>query len=488
MTQLGEGVSLPEVDKPEEKEEEVKSVKIRYSVFFDGTLNNKTNINSRLLSVDESKLTAEEKKTAKDLKATLSTQEQNRARGTYKKNIGVDSFENGYTNIVKLERHIKTQPYGGNDICLASYIEGPGTRDEKKDDTPGYALGISIPFLTHSGIKRKVKNGVSDVVAKINKNHNIKDEIIEQLTLDVFGFSRGAAGARYFIYKALLDGASVKKQLTDNGYKVKKVEFKFVGLFDTVSSHGFSFSNDTPALKLDSVAFAKQVVHLAAADEHREKFSLTDIRSAKGNKGIQVYLPGVHSDIGGSYRDNKPDGIEDGEKKLNVFWDIGSNSKDNALKEKERLIKSGWYTDNEIEVVESRHTRQGGGSHHRRIHEANIYAGRAKVSNQYSRIPLQIMADFAAENDIEFKPKLKADEKISSKLSEVEQTLRNYLKTHKNCENKKEFTSKPDDWLDNKRTWLNDLRHDYFHFSAHYSIGLAPRIENGVRVRQVLKG
>ena len=489
MTQLGEGVSPPEIDKPEEKEEEVKSVKIRYSVFFDGTLNNKTNINSRLLTVDESELTAEEKKTAKHLKSSMSPEEQKRASGSYKENIGVDSYENGYTNIVKLERYIKTQPYGENDICLASYIEGPGTRDEEDDDMPGYALGISIPFLTHSGIKRKVKNGVSDVVAKMNKNHKAKDETIELLTLDVFGFSRGAAGARYFIYKALLDGASVKQQLIDSGYKVKKVEFKFVGLFDTVSSHGFSFSNDTPALKLDSVAFAKQVVHLAAADEHREKFSLTSILSAKGNKGIQVYLPGVHSDIGGSYRDNKPDGIEDGEKKLNVFWDMGSDSEDNALKEKDRLIKSGWYTENEIEVVLSRHKRRGGASHHHRsIQEANLYAGRAKVSNQYSRIPLQIMADLATENEIEFKPKLKADEKISSSLSEVEQTLRNYLNTHKNCENKKEFTSNPDDWLDNKRPWLNDLRHDYFHFSAHHSLGLAPRIENGVRVRQVFKG
>ncbi len=89
MTQLGEGVSPPEIDKPEEKEEEVKSVKIRYSVFFDGTLNNKTNINSRLLTVDESELTAEEKKTAKHLKSTMSPEDQNVQEVVTKKTLAL---------------------------------------------------------------------------------------------------------------------------------------------------------------------------------------------------------------------------------------------------------------------------------------------------------------------------------------------------------------------------------------------------------------
>ncbi len=56
------------------------------------------------------------------------------------------------------------------------------------------------------------------------------------------------------------------------------------------------------ALKLNAIQHAKDVVHLTAADEHRKKFSLTDIRSA-GGKGREICLPGVHADIGGSYRD-----------------------------------------------------------------------------------------------------------------------------------------------------------------------------------------
>jgi len=483
-----EPVSPPDIPAPEKKPEEVKSVKIRYSVFFDGTLNNRTNINSRLVSAKEEDLTEEEKKTAKVLKdEIMSPEELRRAQGVYKENIGVSSYENGYTNIVKLERHLKTDPYGDNKHCLATYIDGPGSNDEDDDDLPGFAFGISFPFWGDSGVKKKVKTGLKDVVSQICQKHTNKKEVIDELVLDVFGFSRGAAGARFFIHKSFIAGSSVKNQLTKKGYQVDKVTFKFVGLFDTVSSHGFSFSNDTAELKLNAVSQADHVVHLAAADEHRENFSLTDIVSAKGKKGIQVYFPGVHSDIGGSYRDNKPEGLEDGEKTLNIFFDLGWSCVENAKKEKERLIKSGWFKEDEIEEI---YTSDFDDDYDDSISEANLYVGRDKVSNQYSRIPLQIMADLATKSsEIKFEGSLKSDEKVSGKLSTVESKLRSYLDEHKDCSGKKVFTSTPEHWQHDTEKWLNDLRHDYFHFSAHYSIGMAPRFNSdGVRFRQVFKG
>ncbi|RDH83858.1 MAG: hypothetical protein DIZ80_06905 [endosymbiont of Galathealinum brachiosum] len=480
MTQLGEGVSIPTVDKPEEKEEEIKSVKIRYSVFFDGTLNNKANIDARLVSADSKDLTAEEKKTSENLKNNMSIDELTWAQNVYNELADVDSFENGYTNIVKLERHIDTAPQAPYDLGFASYIEGAGTRDSKKDKMFGYALGVGC-----SGVKKKVVKGVDEVVKGIKAKHSDKAVIIELLTLDTFGFSRGAAGARYFIYKALLDGKSVKEQLEDSGYKVKKVEFKFAGLFDTVSSHGLSFTNDTPALKLDSVSFVEQVVHLAAADEHREKFSLTDIQSAK-SKGIQVYLPGVHSDVGGSYRDNSPDGLDGGEKLLKLFWAKGNDSEEKAIAEKKRLIDTGWYTEDEIEIKTRTRRRLNKGL---KTKYATLYAGKAKVSNQYSRIPLQIMADQAVESEIKFKPALKSAEKVPGTLSKAESNIKKYFSKNKKVpESASTYTSKADDWLNDTSQWLKDLRHDCFHFSAHYSIGLSPRIKNGKRTRLVLRG
>ena len=58
-------------------------------------------------------------------------------------------------------------------------------------------------------------------------------------------------------------------------------------------------------VKLPSVA-CKSVVPVD--DEFRENFDLTNIDSA-GFKGLEITLPGVHSDIGGSYR-NYTEGID----------------------------------------------------------------------------------------------------------------------------------------------------------------------------------
>ncbi len=480
MTQLGESVSPPEVDKPEEKEEEIKKIKIRHSIFFDGTLNNKANIDARLVSADPKDLTAEEKKTATDLINNMSVEELNWAQSSYNEYKDVDSFENGYTNIVKLDRHFDTTPQAPYEKNLKTYVEGAGTRDGKKDKIFGYALGVGV-----SGVKKKVTDGVDEVVKLISSKHKDTSVIIELLTLDTFGFSRGAAGARYFIYQAMLGDKTIKTQLQDLGYTVKKVEFKFAGLFDTVSSHGLSFTNDTPALKLDSVSFVEQVVHLVAADEHREKFSLTDVLSAKST-GIQVYLPGVHSDLGGSYRDNVPDGMDGDEKQLKVYWAKGNDCEITVLAEKKRLIDSGWYKEDEIELKSRFHRRFNKGM---KIKNASLYAGRAKVSNQYSRIPLQIMAELAAETQMKFKPTLKSSEKVPASLSKAESNIKKYFDKHKKpSANEKVFSSVADDWINDNSQWLKDLRHGYFHFSAHYSIGLSPRIKNGKRSRLVLRG
>jgi len=111
-----------------------------------------------------------------------------------------------------------------------------------------------------------------------------------------------SAGARNYIFEALKESDSIYAGMEEEGVLVKNIGIHFAGLFDTVSSHGPSFSNDTRTLKLDTIRKAKQVVHLVAAEEHRKNFSLTDIAST-GNKGRELFLPGVHSDIGGGYRE-----------------------------------------------------------------------------------------------------------------------------------------------------------------------------------------
>ena len=275
------------------------------------------------------------------------------------------------------------------------------------------------------------------------------------------------------IHEALLEANSVAQQLKDKGYQVGKVEVCFAGLYDTVSSHGLSFSDDTRALNLDAVSHAKKVIHLVAADEHRENFSLTTIKSADG-KGREIYLPGVHSDVGGSYRDGASEDQD-------IYWTMGAQAEEETKKQMEELVAAGWYTKEELAVKQSLLER---GAKHT-VKEVNLHAKRSSIHNHYSRIPLHIMAKFARENNIAIKRKLEKNEDIPIELSTAQQAIHEYVDKHKG---KGAYTSKSDDWQDKKLTWLPALRHNYFHFSARLEIGNGPRFKDGKRTRQYYDG
>ena len=310
----------------------IETIKIRFSVFFDGTLNNKTNINQRLLSAPDNKLTEEERKAATELKQKTSEKDQRKAASLYKKHGAKteseeNSYEGYYTNVAIMEKYVEDS--AEYQLNLQTYIEGTGTLDKAGDKTSGYAFAI-----WKTGIPAKVKKGVENVVNKIRKNHTRKNIVIEKITLDVFGFSRGAAAARHFIHQAILDKQIQNQLVEELSYKVQPqaIKIHFVGLYDTVSTYGVLKtalgigSSNTISLNLDAITHAKQVIQLAAADEHREYFSLTNIRSARSN-GREIFLPGVHSDIGGGYRDA-------GSEKQIIYEDYGY-SLDDANKEVE---------------------------------------------------------------------------------------------------------------------------------------------------------
>ena len=87
-----------------------------------------------------------------------------------------------------------------------------------------------------------------------------KKVIIEKLTLDVFGFSRGAAAARTFIHDTLFgskfvmagmarsksdESTALKAALEKKGYTVSALNVCFAGLFDTVSTYGIGVVTET---------------------------------------------------------------------------------------------------------------------------------------------------------------------------------------------------------------------------------------------------
>ena len=222
-----------------------------------------------------------------------------------------------------------------------------------------------------------------------------------------------------------------------------------------------------------TITHAQEIVHLTAADEHRKNFSLTTIDSA-GGKGREIFLPGVHSDIGGSYREGASEDQD-------IYWTMDTNGKEKAQAESTALTHAGWYKAHELTITES---PLGQGQLYG-LTEVNLHAQRSNISNQYSRIPLHIMARFARESELVFKSKLARREKIPPALELAYEEILAYVSQH---QAKGAYSSQPEHWHDNQRLWLCALRYRYFHFSARLEIGNGPRLKNGKRQREYHDG
>lgn len=137
---------------------------------------------------------------------------------------------------------------------------------------------------------------------------------------------------------------------------VNNVVVKYVGLYDTVASYGVIHDNNTSQLHLDSIAIAEKVVQLAAAEEHRLNFRLTNISSAKN--GLQIFLPGAHSDVGGGYVHNS---MEENIHILDFDNSSSLTSTQEAAFDREIkwLIESGWYSRDEIHDITSDNELKG---------------------------------------------------------------------------------------------------------------------------------
>jgi len=455
MTQLNEdSFDSPSIVEEQEVPETVEHIKVRFSVFFDGTLNSRNNIDTRLAYEN----------------ASLLSKLDFEKHKIYRKCKNEDSYKADYTNVATMERYVEAnrelaEKVNGYDLTLKTYIDGSGTDDDEKDSTLGYGLGWGP-----TGVRAKVKKGMDKVVDKTIREMADPTTVIDRLTIDTFGFSRGAAGARNFIYEVLFGDklASLKEQFTTRGYIVLNVEVDFAGLYDTVSSHGVTYNNDVSQLKLDSVVHAKKVIHLTAAEEHRRNFSLTSIKSAQ-NAGVgeEYFLPGVHSDVGGSYT-TQGDGNEN-----HVVFD---GEKEEAIADQKGLIAAGWYKKTEIRFIDL-----GYYSDDEMFTMAILEVTRNNIDNKYCRISLNIMADFVRKNKIMLIEEFDDRNKVPANLTTIKDKLVNYVK------NSSGQNSIASHWQHNE-PWLKDLRHKHLHFSSKVQLGLAPRFKNGRRYRKVYEG
>lgn len=376
-------IDLPEAEVKEKK----KTVNLTIGVFFDGTKNNKYN----------STYTQKGGKRIDDSYAGFHT--------------NVANMWNGYDS--------KNPP-----LTAKVYIEGIGTaspvenelsdaRDEenltssqRKDDTiqgSGFGYGSN-------GINAKIERGCMLITAKINQlllKKECKNSTVRTLFIDVFGFSRGAAAARSFASRLKRDTGSInekknvclKNHLTHPKLKNVKFEVRFMGLFDTVSSYNkrFSlspdFSNDVGELALTIPGEVKHAVQLVAADEYRKNFALTTIQSV-GNTGVEIAIPGAHSDIGGGYPPVEAENIYmNGEDKTGPRHCRGYMS----LKElyEENWLPSNWFEELPTIMTDGRVKSKA--------------PQNRRVQNDYARIPLQVMYHQAKEKGLAFQSETMKD-------------------------------------------------------------------------------
>ncbi len=236
--------------------------KVQINVFFDGTLNNAFNI-----------------KAPDDVKKAVGGSDT--------------SYANGESNVARMWQALGLEPDSTDPVV---YVEGMGTAKYQKDSFDGYVAGKG-----DTGIGVRVEAAFELLLNQLKVKRGIQGPpaILE---VNVLGFSRGAAAARLFAYR-------VQQESQEHKYFVDKwsrviLQVNFVGLFDTVSSHGYlSYSSNVQDLHLQiDASKVNHVFHVVALDEYRANFSCTNIQSTiQAGKGYEIGIPGAHSDVGGGY-------------------------------------------------------------------------------------------------------------------------------------------------------------------------------------------
>jgi uncharacterized protein (DUF2235 family) len=189
----------------------------------------------------------------------------------------------------------------------------PALLEQMFQGTRNYQIGVGTSPLTAplgglagAGIHNRIDRAYEKLVQQINEARRANPNA--EIVLITSGFSRGATAARAFVNelnrRGVPDLTSPRDQRGNHTRYHEPPRIGAMVLFDTVGSVGVPGTNLNPGLDLSIPANAENVLHLTAADEHRRPFPLSSVvdRSRPDDGRIaEVALPGVHSDVGGSY-------------------------------------------------------------------------------------------------------------------------------------------------------------------------------------------
>lgn len=226
------------------------------------------------------------------------------------------SYSGSYTNVRRLwDLHFDPSNNVPNDCGDADlayerrYIEGIGTITGRGDTTYGGAAAGG-----EAGIAAQLARGTRALEEAVSQYGSFED--LRELTVNCFGFSRGAATARVFC-----------NMLADS--QIPNLKIGFLGLFDSVGSIGIP-GNNVQREAPDEVAMfycstigmidrncryyeagpvydlnirgttAETVFQIVAGDEFRIMYPSASILPSHGT---EVWMPGAHGDIGGAEAD-----------------------------------------------------------------------------------------------------------------------------------------------------------------------------------------
>jgi len=285
------------------KEEQRKSVHLEVGIFTDGTLNNAGNVEVFRRRAEEECLTPHQNG---DIDAAECEKRLALLLG--------DSYANGASNIAKL-RDLYPEADEETDKAVTLrrrvYGPGPGSKTGAPDSLEGSMTGLG-----ETGVIAQVNDVFAGVALLASNLSNYG--ALDAMTIDLFGFSRGAAAARHAANEIARGswGGLGQAFAAKNIPWPESVTIRFLGLFDTVAGivnltkGDFTPSNDRNApvsLYLDP-ANISTAVQFTAIDECRENFALNSLCDPDGSlprNFREIMVPGAHSDIGGGYHDSQ---------------------------------------------------------------------------------------------------------------------------------------------------------------------------------------
>jgi len=229
-----------------------------------------------------------------------------------------------------------------NNNQLSFYHPGVGTF------VPDWSNSLSKKYykIANSVFGNSVDDQVIDAYNFLMENYEQGDKIF------VFGFSRGAYSARklagLLFNFGLLDKGNLThfKQLLMNynntnfdfplARKIKYnfsriIEIQFLGLFDTVIA---KFGLITPYFSFPNskyLSIANEVRHAVSIDEKRKQFYYDSIDLRHPNSK-EVFFSGVHSNIGGGYKN-------EGLSKIVLEWMLGEATHAGLILKKSKVDK-----------------------------------------------------------------------------------------------------------------------------------------------------